>query len=116
MRRASDRSSGTRSKGRTIPGHCDRFRTGSSVTSSIPFRVCGGRSIGGFVRQYQIDVDPVKLRAYNIPMRTVFEAVQRSNNNVGAKVIEANDREYVVRGLGLIQSVRDIEDIVLAPR
>src|SRR6266849_3131882 len=45
-------------------------------------------SIGGFVRQYQIDVDPVKLRAYNIPIRTVFEAVQRSNSNVGAKVLE----------------------------
>ncbi|MBI4472120.1 MAG: efflux RND transporter permease subunit, partial [Acidobacteria bacterium] len=73
--------------------------------------------IGGFVRQYQIDVDPVKLRSYNIPIRMVFEAIQRSNNNVGAKVLEANDREFVVRGLGLIQSVQDIENIVLsAPR
>jgi Cu(I)/Ag(I) efflux system membrane protein CusA/SilA len=70
-------------------------------------------SIGGFVRQYQIDVDPVKLRAYNIPVRMVFEAVQRSNNNVGAKVIESGNLEYVVRGLGLIESVKDIEDIVL---
>src|SRR6516164_3734168 len=70
-------------------------------------------SIGGFVRQYQIDVDPTKLRAYNIPVRTVFEAVQRSNSNVGAKVIEANNMEYVVRGLGLIGSSKDIEDIVL---
>src|ERR1051326_3935061 len=71
-------------------------------------------SIGGFVRQYQIDVDPLKLRAFNMPMSTVFAAVQRSNNNVGAKVIEANDMEYVVRGVGLIQSVRDIENIVLS--
>ncbi len=71
-------------------------------------------SIGGFVRQYQIDVDPVKLRAYNVPMSMVFAAVQRSNNNVGAKVIEANDMEYVVRGVGLIESVRDIENIVLS--
>src|SRR5436190_4922163 len=70
-------------------------------------------SIGGFVRQYQIDVDPMKLRAFNIPMRMVFEAVQRSNNNVGAKVVEANNMEYVVRGLGLIESPKDIEDIVL---
>jgi Cu(I)/Ag(I) efflux system membrane protein CusA/SilA len=70
-------------------------------------------SIGGFVRQYQIDVDPAKLRAYRIPIRMVFDAVERSNNNVGAKVIEANDREFVVRGLGLIKSVEDIEDIVL---
>jgi Cu(I)/Ag(I) efflux system membrane protein CusA/SilA len=71
-------------------------------------------SIGGFVRQYQIDVDPVKLRAFNMPMSTVFAAIQRSNNNVGAKVIEANDMEYVVRGVGLIESVKDIENIVLA--
>ena len=71
-------------------------------------------SIGGFVRQYQIDVDPIKLRAYNIPIRTVFEAVQRSNSNVGAKVLESNDKEFVVRGLGLIESDSDIENIVLA--
>jgi copper/silver efflux system protein len=71
-------------------------------------------SIGGFVRQYQIDVDPVKLRAFNMPMSTVFAAIQRSNNNVGAKVIEANDMEYMVRGVGLIESVKDIENIVLA--
>jgi len=71
-------------------------------------------SIGGFVRQYQVDVDPTKLRAYNIPIRMVFEAIQRSNSNVGAKVIEANDREFVVRGLGLIGSAADIENIVLS--
>jgi len=70
-------------------------------------------SIGGFVRQYQVDVDPNKLRAYDIPIRTVFEAIERSNNNVGAKVIEANDREFVVRGLGLVQSVGDLESIPL---
>ncbi len=70
-------------------------------------------SIGGFVRQYQIDVDPAKLRAYRIPIRMVFEAVERSNSNVGAKVIEANDTEFVVRGIGLIESVEDIENVVL---
>jgi len=71
-------------------------------------------SIGGFVRQYQIDVDPAKLRAYSIPMRMVFEAVERSNNNVGAKVVEANNMEYVVRGVGLIRSTKDLEDVVLS--
>jgi Cu(I)/Ag(I) efflux system membrane protein CusA/SilA len=71
-------------------------------------------SIGGFVRQYQIDVDPMKLRAFNMPMSTVFSAIQRSNNNVGAKVVKANDMEYVVRGVGLIQSVRDLENVVLS--
>ena len=70
-------------------------------------------SIGGFVRQYQVDVDPSKLRAYNIPLHMVFEAIQRSNSNVGAKVIEATDREFVVRGLGLITSLSDIESILL---
>ena len=70
-------------------------------------------SIGGFVRQYQVDVDPTKLRAYNIPIRMVFDAIQRSNNNVGAKVIESNDREFLVRGLGLIQSPADIENLSL---
>ena len=71
-------------------------------------------SIGGFVRQYQIDVDPAKLRAFNTPMSTVLSAIQRSNNNVGAKVVEANDVEYVVRGIGLIESIKDIENIVLS--
>src|SRR5262245_6477125 len=70
-------------------------------------------SIGGFVRQYQVDVDPVKLRAYNIPIRMVLEAVERGNNNVGANVIESNDREFVVRGLGLIHSTSDIENSIV---
>jgi Cu(I)/Ag(I) efflux system membrane protein CusA/SilA len=70
-------------------------------------------TIGGFLRQYQIDVDPVKLRAYGLPIRTVFEAVERSNLNVGAKVMESGDQELVVRGMGLIRSVEDIENIVL---
>jgi Cu(I)/Ag(I) efflux system membrane protein CusA/SilA len=68
-------------------------------------------SVGGFIRQYQIDVDPLKLRAYNIPMRDVLTAVERSNNNVGAKVIEVSNSEYMVRGLGLIEKLKDIEDI-----
>ncbi len=71
-------------------------------------------SIGGFVRQYQIDLDPVKLRAYNVPIRMIFDAVQRSNNNVGAKVVESNDTELVVRGLGLIRNLQDIENIVIS--
>ncbi len=70
-------------------------------------------SIGGWVRQYQIDVDPIKLRVYNIPLRTVIEGVQRSNTNVGGKVIEASDQEMAVRGIGLIRSTEDLENIVL---
>ena len=71
-------------------------------------------SVGGFVRQYQIDVDPVKLRAYNIPLREVLTAVERSNNNVGAKVLEVSNSEYMVRGLGLIEKLKDIEDIPIS--
>ena len=70
-------------------------------------------TIGGFFREYQVDVDPMKLRAYNIPLRMVFDAIQRSNTNVGAKVMEVNDTEMAVRGIGLIRSSADIENIVL---
>ena len=70
-------------------------------------------TIGGFFREYQVDVDPVKLRGYNISLRMVFESIQRSNTNVGAKVMELNDTEMAVRGIGLIRSVADIENIVL---
>ncbi|MBZ5598817.1 MAG: CusA/CzcA family heavy metal efflux RND transporter [Acidobacteriia bacterium] len=70
-------------------------------------------TVGGFLREYQVDVDPVKLRAYNVPLRTVFESIQRSNTNVGAKVMEVNDTEMAVRGIGLIGSIADIESIVL---
>src|SRR5947207_2918090 len=71
-------------------------------------------SIGGTVRQYQIDVDPNRLRAYKIPLSTVVDAVMRSNRNVGGNVVEASGTWSVVRGLGLIESTRDLEDVVVA--
>ena len=70
-------------------------------------------TVGGFLREYQVDVDPVKLRAYNVPLRMAFESIQRSNTNVGAKVMEVNDTEMAVRGIGLVSSIADIENIVL---
>src|SRR5216110_660711 len=70
-------------------------------------------SIGGTVQQYQIDVDPTRLRAYKIPLSAVVDAVMRSNRNVGGNVVEASGSWSVVRGLGLIESVRDVEDIVV---
>ena len=70
-------------------------------------------SVGGFVRQYQIDLDPTKLRAYNIPLQNIVSAVERSNNNVGAKVVEAGDTEEIVRSIGLIRGLKDIEEISL---
>src|SRR2546425_5829514 len=70
-------------------------------------------SIGGTVRQYQIDVDPNRLRAYRIPLSAVVDAVMRSNRNVGGNVVEASGTWSVVRGLGLIASVRDLEQVVV---
>src|SRR2546422_3709496 len=70
-------------------------------------------SIGGTVQQYQIDVDPNRLRAYRIPLSAVVDAVLRSNRNVGGNVVEASGTWSVVRGLGLIENVRDVEDIVI---
>ncbi len=70
-------------------------------------------SVGGYVQQYQVDVDPNKLRAYAMPLSTVVEAVQRSNNNVGGNVVEQAGQWAVVRGVGLIESVSDVENIVI---
>lgn len=70
-------------------------------------------SIGGFVREYQIDLDPNKLAVYGVSLRDVMEAVERSNNNVGGKTIEQNGMEYVVRGIGLIRGLRDIGNIAV---
>lgn len=70
-------------------------------------------SVGGFVKQYQIDLDPIKLRAYNVALKDVVAAVESSNNNVGAKVIESGDTENIVRGIGLISGLKDIEDVSL---
>jgi Cu(I)/Ag(I) efflux system membrane protein CusA/SilA len=68
-------------------------------------------SVGGEVQQYQIDVDPDRLRTYGLPLSRVVDAVMRSNQNVGGNVIEANGAWSLVRGLGLIQTVADIENI-----
>jgi copper/silver efflux system protein len=71
-------------------------------------------SVGGVVRQYQVDVDPNRLRGYRIPLSAVVDAVMRSNRNVGGNVVESSGTWTVVRGLGLVQDVRDIEQIVVA--
>ena len=71
-------------------------------------------SIGGFVQEYQIDVNPDALKAYNIPLHQVMQAVQKSNRDVGAKTIEINQAEYLVRGLGYVKKTQDIEKAVVA--
>ncbi len=73
-------------------------------------------SVGGFVRQYQIEVSSTKMRAAQVSIQEVMEAVGQSNLNVGGKVIEENGMEFIVRGLGLISSIADLEKTVLAER
>jgi len=70
-------------------------------------------SIGGFVKQYQVDVNPNQLRAYNLTTSEVVSAIQRSNNEVGGKLLEISDAEYFVRGQGYIQSKDDIENTII---
>jgi Cu(I)/Ag(I) efflux system membrane protein CusA/SilA len=73
-------------------------------------------SVGGFVRQYQIEVSSTKMRAAGVSLQMVMEAVGAANLNVGGKVIEENGMEFVVRGLGLVGSIADLENIVLIER
>ncbi len=71
-------------------------------------------SVGGFVKQYQINIDPNKLLAYDIDLKTVIDAVRRSNNDVGGRVVEWTGREYVVRGRGYIKTLDDIRSVVVS--
>jgi Cu(I)/Ag(I) efflux system membrane protein CusA/SilA len=68
-------------------------------------------SLGGFVKQYQVQVDPNKLLAYNIPISKVSMAIKRSNNDVGGRLVEQGETEFMVRGLGYIKSIEDVENI-----
>jgi Cu(I)/Ag(I) efflux system membrane protein CusA/SilA len=70
-------------------------------------------SIGGFVKQYQVVVDPNKLLAFNIPVQKVRMAIQRSNSDVGGRMVEMGETEFMVRGRGYIRNIRDIEEIAL---
>jgi Cu(I)/Ag(I) efflux system membrane protein CusA/SilA len=71
-------------------------------------------SVGGFVQEYQIDVDPDAMRAARVGIDDIFMAVKMSNIDVGARTIEINKAEYFIRGLGFVESVEDIEDSVVA--
>ena len=73
-------------------------------------------SVGGFVREYQIDVDPDAMRAYGVTLTEVYDAVRASNIDVGAKTIEINRTEYFVRSVGFIRDVTDIENSVVRVR
>ena len=70
--------------------------------------------LGGFVRQYQVNLDPNRLQAYNIPLMKVVEAIRQGNNDVGGRLVEFSGAEYMVRGRGYAKSVNDVGNIVLA--
>ena len=70
-------------------------------------------SIGGYVKQYQVEVDPNKLAAYNLPLHKIIKAIKRSNNDVGGRLLEMSETEYMVRGLGYIQSLEDLNRVPL---
>jgi Cu(I)/Ag(I) efflux system membrane protein CusA/SilA len=70
-------------------------------------------SIGGFVKEYQINVDPNKLASYSIPLKKVINAVRKSNSDVGGRVLEIAGHEQFIRGRGYVQSVADLEEVVI---
>src|ERR1017187_8701912 len=73
-------------------------------------------TIGGFVRQYQVNLDPDKLRAYGIPLSTVIEKVRGSTNEVGGRLLEMGGAEYMIRGLGYLRSLNDLETVPVATK
>jgi len=73
-------------------------------------------SIGGFVRQYQVNLDPDKLRAYGIPLSTVIEKVRDSTNEVGGRLLEMGGAEYMIRGLGYLRSLSDLETVPVSTK
>jgi copper/silver efflux system protein len=70
-------------------------------------------TVGGHVKQYQVNVDPQRLHGYGIPIQRVSAAIQMANADAGARVLEMSGREYMIRGLGYLRSVEDIENVVL---
>src|SRR3954447_17145885 len=83
--------------------------------NSIP-GVAEVASVGGFVREYQVDVDPAKLRVYDPPLGAVYSAMASSNMSVGGKTVVSNNSEYVVRGVGWLRGVQDLENVVVTSR
>ena len=70
-------------------------------------------SVGGFTKQYQVEVDPERLRAFNIPVTRVVQAIGAHNTDIGARVLEMGGREYMIRGLGYLEGVEDIENVTV---
>ena len=70
-------------------------------------------SVGGFVKQYQVNLDPIRMAAHNVSLETVVNAVRRSNNDVGGRLIQVGQTESIVRGIGYVKRVSDLENIVV---
>ncbi len=70
-------------------------------------------SIGGFVKQYQVNIDPIKLASYDIPISRIKMAIKKSNNDVGGRLIEMGEMEFMVRGLGYIKGKKDLENVAI---
>jgi Cu(I)/Ag(I) efflux system membrane protein CusA/SilA len=73
-------------------------------------------SVGGFVKEYQVEINPDAMRAYNLSIMDVMQAIQKSNLDIGAETVEINKVEYLVRGLGYIKNVSDLEEAVITVR
>ncbi len=80
--------------------------------SSVP-GVSEVASVGGYVKQYQVNVDPTKLAYYNIPLQKVKMAIKESNNDVGGRLLEMGESEFIVRGLGYIKNTDDLKKIAI---
>jgi Cu(I)/Ag(I) efflux system membrane protein CusA/SilA len=98
----------------------DELRAIQDWTVRYPLNAVPGvaevAGVGGFVREYQVDVDPGKLRAYDVSLGQVFAAVTASNSSVGGKVIHKGGSEYLVRGMGWIRDAEDLRSVVVAER
>jgi copper/silver efflux system protein len=73
-------------------------------------------SVGGYIKEYQVDLDPVAMKTYNISMMEVMQALRNSNRDVGANTVEINRVEYLIRGLGYVKKIEDIEEAVVRVR
>src|ERR1700722_16592865 len=91
-----------------------KFYVGPQINSVAGVAEVG--SVGGMPFKYQIDVDPNALRSYGITLADLYDAVARSNSAVGGRTVEKNRAEYLVRGVGWIKNVKDIEDTVIDER
>lgn len=98
----------------------DELRTIQDYYVKYSISAAGGvsevASIGGFVKEYQVDINPGAMRAFNVSIMEIMNAVQKSNLDIGAETVEINKAEYLVRGLGYIKDVSDLEEAVVAVR